>query len=340
MRVYPESAIAMLPPSYIVRHGPVVPTTSLASTLPLFFLRPVGFDPAGALALLRAASAQEHTVRWRLPPPGQEPDAYIAPEGALGLPALEYRDSGSDTQPDASMLQLDENGWYHGRPVCVVRRADAWDAPAPAEALDDLAHGLRLLAMQLGRTQALYQLAAQTWAALPDLPPAVLEWRTQGRLLAAVDTACWQVWLYPGLEPEQLAAAALSQNPQPPDADCFGFEQLPLEWLLWSFAQRCEEALLTKLLPERFLHLSIVHRRPTVLSSKQLGRHGKGVLKLTEIHAKTASELRHTLGLSEAALLRVLSALALTRAIQVEHPGRVRHRLHKLLPRWLRLGGR
>jgi hypothetical protein len=315
-----------------------VPTNRLASTPPLFFLRPVGFDPASALALLKAAAAQEHTVRWRLPPPGQEPDAYIAPEGALGLPALEYRDSGSDTQPDASMLQLDENGWYHGRPVCVVRRATAWSEPALPEALDDLAHGLRLLAMQLGRTQVLYLLAAQTWAVHPDLSPAVLEWRSQGRLLAAVDTAYWQAWLYPGLEPEQLSAATLSQSKQVPSADCFGFEQLPLEWLLWSFAQRCEEALLTRLLPERFLHLALVHRRPTIMSSKQLGRHGKGVLRLTEMHAKTATELGHALGLSEAGLLRVLSALALTRAIQVEHPGRERHGLHKLLPRWLRQG--
>ncbi len=41
------------------------------------------------MTLLKLAAGLSETVRWRLPPPGQEPDAYIAPEGALGLPALE-----------------------------------------------------------------------------------------------------------------------------------------------------------------------------------------------------------------------------------------------------------
>jgi hypothetical protein len=320
-----------------------VPTIRLTAAPPLIFLRPVGFDPASAMTLLQLAGNMDAAVRWRLPPPGQEPDAYIAPEGALGLPALEYRDTGSDTQPDASMLQLDDNGWYKGRPVCVLR--SHIDPPTPTDTQDtqnmqdDLAHGLRLTALLLGRTRALYTVAAQAWCARPDLAPGITEWRAQGRLLATVDTARWQVWLYPGLEPEQLAHASIGNADSVSAPECVGFECLPLEWLLWSLAQRCDEALLQHLLPERFLHLPIVHRRPSTLSRKQLGRHGKAVLQITEMHAKTAQQLRHALGLSEPALWRVLAGLALTRAIQVEHPGRwhhrLRHRLHHLLARWL-----
>jgi hypothetical protein len=300
------------------------------------FLRPVGFDPAVALALAKAASElQEGLVRWRLPPSGMEPDAYMAPEGALGLPALEFRDTVSDTVPGESVLQLDEQGWYRGKPVCVVRglapQATAQEVQQAIE--DDLAHGLRLLTTQLSRTRVIYELGAQVWAARvatrrsrSDRSPGPLHaphphiwlWENQvANPLAAADTRRGRAWLLPGLEPEQLDTTRLVSSMVEPDTACTGFEQLPLAWLLWSYTQRCSGPELEQLLPPDALTLPLAQRRSEILGSKQLGRHGVAVIKLIDHGPRTAAELQEKLGLSDASLQRVLVGLLLIRAIRV-----------------------
>ncbi len=307
----------------------------LALEPPLIFLRPVGFDPAVALALVKAAKNRQDLVRWRLPPGGMEPDGYIAPEGALGLPALEFRDTVSDTTPDASVLSLDEQGWYRGKPVCVVRGLAPYASGMEVQRAidDDLAHGLRLLATQLGRTRVIYDLGAQVWAArLASRQQMALGatgaynnhvWLWQNAVqnpLAAVDTRRGRAWLLPGLEPEQLETTRLVRGDTPPDAACVGFEQLPLEWLLWSFTQRCNVRALDDILPQDAFAHPWAQRRVGILGSKQLGRHAVAVIKLIGHGPRTAAELQEKLGLSETSLRRVLAGLLLTRALRLLRP--------------------
>jgi hypothetical protein len=305
-----------------------------ATTPPLMFLRPVGFAPGVALALAKAAEdLQEGLVRWRLPPSGMEPDAYIAPEGALGLPATEFRDTVSDTIPGESVLQLDEHGWYRGKPVCVVRglapQATAQEVQHAID--DDLAHGLRLLTTQLSRTRVIYELGAQVWAArlasrrrapgkgaVAAPHPHVWLWENQvANPLAAADTRRGRAWLLPGLEPEQLDATQLVSSMVEPDAACVGFEQLPLAWLMWSYTQRCSRPELERLLPPDALTQPLARRRSEILGSKQMGRHSVAVIRLIEHGPRTASELQEKLGLTDITLRRVLVGLLLIRTIRV-----------------------
>jgi hypothetical protein len=293
------------------------------------FLRPIGFAPAVALALAKAAGElQEGLVRWRLPPSGMEPDAYIAPEGALGLPATEFRDTVSDNIPDTSVLQLDEQGWYRGKPVCVVRglAPDASAEQVQHAIEDDLAHGLRLLTIQLSRTRVIYELGAQVWAARVASRrkasgashPHIWVWENHvANPLAAADTRRGRAWLLPGLEPEQLDTTRLASAVLDPDAACVGFEQLPLAWLMWSFTQRCTGSEVERLLPADALTLPLVPRRTEILGSKQLGRNGVAVLKLVGHGRRTAKELQGKLGLSDDGLQRVVVGLLLIRAIRV-----------------------
>lgn len=300
------------------------------SAPPLVFLRPVGFTPDDALRLMSAAKQMSDVVRWRLPPPGVKPDAYLAHASCVAEPLASplNQKSGQDDISVTTPLRLhvDAQGRYQGAPVCVLGAdaASVWHpstSPAPLElhsrdALADLFLGLKRTAQHLVAIRTYYALGREAWTHRQRWKTHQLHVSNKGLLLAVIDPQRWCIHLRTGVSLEQIEAGNTIIAPQTLPFAAEGFEMLALESALWAFTKRCPASLLDTILPSAFLRTGLLLRRPTTLSAEELGKDCALILQMLGMRAYKADELQQKLRLTRPALMRSLAGLAFVRAIR------------------------
>jgi hypothetical protein len=322
------------------------------SSPPLVFLRPVGFAPDDALRLMSAAKQMDETVRWRLPPPGVAPDAFLAHPACVSSSTHHLRQS-QIKAPDSVLsaheqvrLQLDKHGEYRGYPVHVLGSTidSIHFAEWPGESLDlhsremlaDLFLGLKQMADKQVSVRTLYALGREAWSQRERWKTHMVHVTAGGNLLAVIDPQRWCIHLKKDYRLDHLEAAGTIIAPQTVPFAAHGFDILPLESALWAFAKRCAEPLLTDIVPTVFLNVPLSPRRPSNLSDSELGKDCVQILKTLDMQSLSANQLQEKLRLSRPALLRSLAGLALIRAIWGQPKVHAAAPLLRLLPASLR----
>ncbi len=331
---------------------------------PIMFLRPVGITAADAMRLMEEAKRLTMPVRWRMAPIGVAADAYLVhrfsvlTQSELSTVALDNASSaGADsaastptTSPSLSRgrkVQLDEQGWHRGKPVCIVGREVNTsqlddDELAPLmfpDALLEMQSGLSALMEDLLGSQMLYTVGIMAWELRDKWATHRLHAIEGNQLLAVIEPHLWKFHLLEGCSIERMSRAHLMPMPRAGHFGAQGFDHFMLEAALWEFAKRCSEPLLTQILPAHFLSEPLTHRRTPHLKESALGDHCAAILRALDTRSRTADELQQSLRMSRPSLLRALTCLALVRAIQPQshiHRG-LGHQLSSL---WNRLRGR
>lgn len=332
---------------------------------PIVFVKPIGIVAGDALRLLELAKRLPMSVRWRLAPVGVAADVYIAhafclvgPQDAATLPvdseisgwASSSADGHASAAPERlapTKISLDELGYYQARPVCILGRdidTSGLDSQELAplyfpDALRDMERELQRVMPELLGTRMLFTIGALAWEQRSRWPTRSLHAMESGELIAVVDTQNWTLYLRDACSVERMARANLVTRPQSSGFSADGFHAIKLEAALWEFAKRCPEESLGEMLPKVFLRERLTHRRTPHLRKQALGEHCVAILRALDLHSHTAEELKANLRLSEPALMRALTCLALVRAIQPEsrlNSGLVRG----ILDAWRKLWGR
>jgi hypothetical protein len=318
---------------------------------PIVFVKPIGIVAGDALRLLELAKRLPMPVRWRLAPAGVAADVYIAhafclvgPQDAATLPvdsqSSGWAASSAETQASVSTEPL-------ARPVCILGRnvdTSALESQELAplqfpDALREMERELHAVMPELLGTRMLFTIGALAWEQRSRWPTRSLHAMESGELIAVVDTQHWKLYLRDGCSVERMARANLVTRPQSSGFSADGFHAVKLEAALWEFAKRCPEEALGDMLPKIFLRERLTHRRTPHMRKQALGEHCVAILRALDLQSHTAEELKSNLRLSEPALMRALTCLALVRAIQPEsrlNSGLVRG----LIDVWRKLVGR
>ncbi len=330
-------------------------------TLPLVFVRPVGFTAADSMRLMAVAQQMDDLVRWRLAPMGVQADVYLAhrdritrtePQPGHSRPAsLDGSNSNSDGfntysgTYEHSRMWVDDNGMHKNKPVCLLGRVNAQvspdtylDQPPALEfpyALEELRNGLNKVIRELIALRSLYALGMGAWEERLHWKSHRLHLTHGGRLLAVIEPKYWRLHLLSECSIEQIEAGSFTAVPQTTPFGAQGFDSLLLESALWEFAKRCPESMLKTMLPSAYLRAPLTHRRPSELTEAALGDHCVALLLALDTRSRTADELQVSLRLSRPALLRALACLALSRCIR---PERERPGLPLGIMKWLPQG--
>ncbi len=371
-------------------------SAAAASQAPLLFIRPIGFNAAESMAIaLLMEQLSDASVRWRLPPPGVAPDAYIAHircllhtqqmnapitqtaqalaigQAADGFYAL---DSGlwqspefasqsaspplvaSITQPDMlstfsgsahalaglhldpQYLTMEPHAYYRGAPLCLIGcesdSAHTWEAPH-AETRQQLQNTLQDMLPLVDHLRVAFRLGqiAIAHKAKWDLQQLVLQ--DGDHTVAVIQTRDWQIHLSPNATALAVERAEIRSIGLLPSFETPGHEQLPIESVLWVYAQRCEEATLTKICGPELLRQKLTLRRPALMSNAQMGRHCTSILRRIDMQPMTADELEAMLRMSRPSLMRSLVSLAITRVIAPESTPDIGFNWTKRLGNWL-----
>jgi hypothetical protein len=312
----------------------------LGSSSPIIFLRPIGIAAGDAMRLMDMAKRLQGSVRWRMAPTGVAADAYLVHQFSV-VPAVEaaalplgssksgwaISSSGSSTgMTGAGKLSLDAQGYHRGRPVCVLGRdVDTSDLDedelAPLnfpDALQEMERGLKLLTDELVGSRMLYTVGELAWEHRAKWATHRLHATEKGQLIGVVDTNTWQFHLRDGCSVERMTHADMQPVPTASAFAAQGFHSFMFEAALWEFAKRCPEQMLDQMLPTAYLQEPLTHRRVPHLKEAALGDHCVAILRALDTRSRTAPELQNSLRLTQAALARALTCLALVRAIQPE----------------------
>lgn len=354
-------------------------TVRLGLKAPLIFIRPIGFNAAESMAIaVLLGRADDQTVRWRLPPQGVPPDAYIAhirclmhtaqmdapitqtaTALAIGSPADEFHPTGSGAwrmpvkesasaplplvasvaQPDMlstfsgtthalaglhldpAHLTMQPQPYYRGLPLCLVGDAsdteNTW-SQISAVTLVDLQSALSETLPLVDHLRIAYKLGAIALEHRAHWDSQQLLVKDGNETVAAIQTRYWQVHLSPKASAEATERAVVQRLGLQPAVEPVGHELLPLESVLWVYAQRCEEGALASITSPGLFSQKLTLRRPPLMSNAQMGRHSTNILRRIDMQAITADELQIMLRLERPALLRAIVSLAITRVIAPE----------------------
>jgi hypothetical protein len=327
-------------------------------SLPLVFLRPVGFAAADAMRLMAAAQDMGDSVRWRLAPIGVQADVYIAHRDRITSkkPSQRHSDfvptSGSGTfntysgTHEHTRLWVDDNSHHKGIPVCVLGQASMHASPNSylehppglefPQVLQELRRGLDKAARDLIGLRTLYALGQAAWQERAFWKTHRIHLVSNAQLLAVIEPDHWLIHLLSGTTVQQIVQAGVTTAPQTTAFGAQGFNMLRLEAALWEFAKRCPEDLLATILPKIYLRAALTHRRPSQLSQELLGDYCVAILLALDTRSLTADELQASLRLSRPTLLRALACLALSRCIRPERERRLVWRVTNWLSGGLR----
>jgi hypothetical protein len=335
----------------------------LRDVTPIVFVRPIGIAAGDAMRLLELAKRVSMPVRWRLAPVGVAADVYLAhrfcvvqASEAITLPVA-TRESGwaasghESDDPAVSVLSsarisLDAQGYYRARPVCVLGRDVDTSGLEPTElaplrfpdALRELEQELSQTLCELLGTRMLFTIGALAWEQRSRWPTHSLHAVEAGQLIAVVDPQTWTLFLLEGCSVERMGQANLVPRPRSAGFSAQGFHAVKLEAALWEYAKRCPEESLKEMLPTVYLHERLTHRRTPHLKEHALGDHCVAILRALDVGSRTAQELQDALRITQPALLRALTCLAVVRAIQPESSAR--HGLARFLARlWRKWSG-
>jgi hypothetical protein len=319
------------------------PSTELATT-PLAYLQPVGLSPVEANAILTWAGRNNSTVQWCQPPPDSTPDVYVAHMRSVDLP-----EDRTDSSPAWSMdrypprVAVDDHGRYQGRPVCLIGGCEsthlAWSSN-DAESIGELNAGLRFAAAQLSRQRIRYALGRAAWLNREVWATSQLQLLSHGQVMAMIDPANWQVYLRRTATAIQIERVSLRELPARAVTHSPDFEVLPMEWVLWELARRCNEEALPRLVPPAFLKSRLMRSSRMPFSMAELDEDSQIILGLLEQAPLTLAQLRGKCQLPETTLMRVLAGLAVSRVAHAVSARPSAHRIvgHVLgwLPGWRR----
>ncbi|MBX3655663.1 MAG: hypothetical protein KIS62_15160 [Ramlibacter sp.] len=153
------------------------------------------------------------------------------------------------------------------------------------------------------------------WRERRALRKRVSHWLSRNTLLAVVDTLAWRVALRPRVTKEHLPDAGFVARPSsaatPPD----GFRSLPLDDLLWKFG--LYGAASPEVLPRGFAGRAVALRQLPQISEGLLAPRHLSLMRMLGAQALTLEELRTRLEANREDLLRDLTALYLTRSLDV-----------------------
>ncbi len=326
-------------------------------TTPIIFLRPIGIAAGDAMRLLEAAKRLDGPVRWRMAPPGVLADAYLVHAHSIAAPDPDLSPINQGIQSDALMpsgsdpklrkLKLDADGNHRGHPVGVVGRSvdtsllDS-DELAPLvfpDALLELKSALAHLLQELWGPRMLYLLGSLAWAQRQKWGTHRFHAVESGQLVAAIEPQHWRLHVRLDCTVEQMANADLVPVPTSGRFAAESFRGFALEAALWELAKRCPEPMLTQILPTAYLHSPLTHRRAPPMKDSALGDHCLAILRRLDTQSSTANELQVGLRLTEPAVLRALTCLAVVRAIQPESD-RSNSLLSKVKSAWARWRGK
>ncbi|NJS37365.1 MAG: hypothetical protein HC765_14745 [Brachymonas sp.] len=306
-------------------------------------MRPIGIAAADAMRVMETAKRLRMPARWRMAPTGVAADAYVVHRFsvgtstdvstvALGRPGTPGADGRSTTSSVGSSMstprkiELDDQGWYRGRPVCVLGETvdtsalneDDMAALEFPEALRELERGLSRVLDDLTGSRLLYTIGQLAWEQRDKWPTHRLHAMQANQLLAVIEPHLWKFHLLETCTVERMEEAVLMPMPRSGGFAAEGFHSFQLEVALWELAKRCPEPLLGEIVPSSFLQEKLTHRRTPALKERALGDHCVAILRALDTRSRTASELETSLRMSHPSLLRALSCLALVRAIQPE----------------------
>ncbi len=234
--------------------------------LPLLRLGLLGFSQAQAsLATARVLAARASRARWEVVP-FEDADIWLIDSPSVTLDdnrGLRVRN------PDAPDSPLTIYPHQSSRPVAFTQPLPANIDAVLSVALDDAydcAHGLGTFSDVLAKLCNHFALGEQLASRQSSLIENTYHLHFEGRLVAMVDVAHWQVSLSPDARALELSLASWRHRPNesqrfPPD-----FEALSLERLMWVYASRAQ----TPRLPEAYLGSRIHLRRLSVLPQSWL----------------------------------------------------------------------
>lgn len=282
---------------------------------------------ASALAIGRPADEFHPTESgaWRTPAVGP---ASVAPPlvASVSQPEMLSTFSGSTyvlagLHLDPAHLTMQPQPYYRGQPLCLV--GDASDSETTwsqisAVTLAHLQSALRETLPLLDHLLIAYKLGQIAIEHRANWDTQQLLVKDGDNTLASIQTRYWQVHLSPQASAEATERAVVRRLGLQPSVEPVGHELLPLESVLWVYAQRCEEASLASIASPGLLSQKLILRRPPLMSNAQMGRHCTSILRRIEMQAMTANELQTMLRLERPALLRAIVSLAVTRVIAPE----------------------
>jgi hypothetical protein len=233
--------------------------------LPLLRLGLLGFSRAKAIlatARVLAAMAGRARVRarWEIVP-FEEADIWLIDSPSVSL--------GDDRglrilNPDALDAPLTIYPHQSSRPVAFTQPLPSDIDAVLSVALDDAydcAQGLNTFSDALSKLCCHFALGEQVASRQSGLVEKTYHLHFEGRLVAMVDLAHWQVGLSPEAGPMELALASWRHRPNESQRFPQGFEVLSLERLMWVFASRTQ----SPSLPAAYLSSRIHLRRLSVL---------------------------------------------------------------------------
>lgn len=229
--------------------------------LPLLRLGLLGFDRSHAhLATARISAATRPRARWEIVP-FQDADLWL-----INSPSVSLNDNhglcirNADT-PDAPLTIYPQQS---SRPVAFTQplpdKIDALLSVALDDAYD-CGQGLNSFSDVLNKLCCHFALGEQVASRQSGLVDNTYHLHFEGRLVAMVDLARWQVALLPGVRPIELALASWRHRPNESQHFPQGFDILSLERLMWIYASRTQNPVL----PAAYQTSPIYLRRLSVL---------------------------------------------------------------------------
>jgi hypothetical protein len=236
--------------------------------LPLLRLGLLGFSRAQAsLAAARVLAANTARVRarWEIVP-FDEADMWLIDSHNVSLGddrGLRIRN------PDAPDAPLTIYPHQSSRPVAFTQPLPSDIDAVLSVALDDVydcVQGLNTFSDALSQLCCHFALGEQVASRQSGLVEETYHLHCEGRLVAMVDLAHWQIGLSPEAGPMELALASWRHRPNESQRFPQGFEVLSLERLMWVYASRTQHPSL----PAAYLSSRIHLRRLSVLPQSWL----------------------------------------------------------------------
>lgn len=291
--------------------------------VPLLRIGLLGFDTQQAQrATVRIASVVSNHARWEVVA-FEDADLWLIHSPSAR--SVEQRGLRISQGADASSA-LTIYPHQTSRPVAFTQPLPTTIDAVLHIDLDDMyqcASNLDRFAAALPRLRAHFALGEQVAGRQSNLEPSTYHLSFEGRLIAVVDLAHWQVSLQPEAKPIELSLASWRHRPQDNAQAPFGFEVIALDRLMWVFASRTR----TPRLPDDYQASTIYLRRLSTLPQSWLHRDHMNLISYLNKQAHSLAQLQQVTQLSAERLMACLSALyysgtITTNAAQVQHHNR------------------
>jgi hypothetical protein len=298
--------------------------------LPLLRLGLLGFSRARAnFAAAKVLAAKATRARWAVVP-FEDADIWLIDSPSVTLGDNRGLRIHNPDAPDAPLTIYPQQS---SRPVAFTQPQPTNIDAVLSVALDDAydcGQGLNTFSDTLSKLCNHFALGEQVASRQSSLAANTYHLHFEGRLVAMLDVAHWQVSLSPDTRAIELSLASWRHRPNesqrfPPD-----FEALSLERLMWVYASRAQ----APRLPEAYLTSHIHLRRLSVLPQSWLHEDHMNVIGRLSQQPCTMAMLAQLTRLPFKRLNACLSALYYTGTVTTDLRQVVRgdKRIHSMYP--------